>query len=72
MGIGKAGGPFLRSPRDGWPARRFTEKQKVGIPRETDEDTVLVVERFGSFQLDNVGRLKQLEQSERSTKDDGG
>jgi putative transposase len=56
---------------------RFTEEQIVSILRETDRDTVPVVakrhgvseqtiytwkKRFGSFQPDDVRRLKQLEQ----------
>jgi putative transposase len=56
---------------------RFTEEQMVSILRETDRDTVPVVakrhgvseqtiytwkKRFGSFQPDDVRRLKQLEQ----------
>jgi len=55
---------------------RFTEKQIVSILRETDRDPVPVVakrhgvseqsidiwkKRFGSFQPDDVRRLKQLE-----------
>ena len=56
---------------------RFTEEQSVGILRETDRDPVPTVakrhgvseqsiytwkKRFGSFQPDDVRRLKQLEQ----------
>src|SRR5215467_10986319 len=56
---------------------RFTEEQIVSILQETDRDTVPVVakrhgvieqtiytwkKRFGSFQPDDVRRLKQLEQ----------
>src|SRR5215468_10621652 len=55
---------------------RFTEEQIVSMLRETDRDTVPVVakrhgvseqtytwkKRFGSFQPDDVRRLKQLEQ----------
>src|SRR5713101_2412010 len=56
---------------------RFTEEQIVGILRETDRDPVPTVakrhgvseqsiytwkKRFGSFQSDDVRRLKQLEQ----------
>ena len=56
---------------------RFTEEQIVGILRETDRDPVPTVakrhgvseqsiytwkKRFGSFQPDDVRRLKQLEQ----------
>ena len=56
---------------------RFTEEQIVGILRETDRDAVATVakrhgvseqaiytwrKRFGSFQPDDVRRLKQLEQ----------
>jgi putative transposase len=55
---------------------RFTEEQIVAILRETDRDAVPVVakrhgvseqsiytwrKRFGSFQPDDVRRLKQLE-----------
>ena len=55
---------------------RFTEEQIVSILRETDRDAVPVVakrhgvseqtiytwkKRFGSFQPDDVRRLKQLE-----------
>lgn len=56
---------------------KFTEEQIVGILRETDRDPVATVakrhgvseqaiytwkKRFGSFQPDDVRRLKQLEQ----------
>ena len=56
---------------------RYTEEQIVGILRETDRDPVATVakrhgvseqaiytwkKRFGSFQPDDVRRLKQLEQ----------
>ena len=56
---------------------RFTEEQMVAIIRETDRDSVPVVskrhqvseqtiytwkKRFGTFQADDVRRLKQLEQ----------
>jgi putative transposase len=56
---------------------KFTEEQIVGILRETDRDSVSTVakrhgvseqaiytwkKRFGSFQPDDVRRLKQLEQ----------
>jgi putative transposase len=56
---------------------KFTEEQIVGILRETDRDAVATVakrhgvseqaiytwkKRFGSFQPDDVRRLKQLEQ----------
>ena len=56
---------------------RFTEEQMVSILRETDRDTVAVVakrrslseqtlytwkKRFGTFQADDVRRLKRLEQ----------
>src|ERR1044071_10319692 len=56
---------------------KFTEEQIVGILRETDRDAVATVakrhgvseqaiytwkRRFGSFQPDDVRRLKQLEQ----------
>jgi putative transposase len=56
---------------------KFTDEQIVGILRETDRDPVPAVakrqwvsersiytwkKRFGSFQPDDVRRLKQLEQ----------
>jgi putative transposase len=56
---------------------KFTEEQIVGILRETDRDPVSTVakrhgvseqaiytwkKRFGSFQPDDVRRLKQLEE----------
>ena len=56
---------------------KFAEEQIVGILRETDRDPVATVakrhgvseqaiytwkKRFGSFQPDDVRRLKQLEQ----------
>ena len=56
---------------------KFTDEQIVGILRETDRDPVATVakrhgmseqaiytwkKRFGSFQPDDVRRLKQLEQ----------